>query len=113
MSLSGPVELDRFFCRAKNSGASLRRTDEDLCPYVLRGRAALARTLAPTSIFLCYTPTVFFKSHFLCPRVIGMKLRPLVLPLAVIFAVSFSPTISGAQAVPATPRPITVEDYFQ
>jgi dipeptidyl aminopeptidase/acylaminoacyl peptidase len=42
-----------------------------------------------------------------------MKLRPLVLPLAVIFAVSFFPTISGAQAAPATPRPITVEDYFQ
>jgi Tol biopolymer transport system component len=42
-----------------------------------------------------------------------MKLRPLALPLAVIFAVSFFPTISGAQAAPATPRPITVEDYFQ
>ena len=75
--------------------------------------AARARTLAPTSIFLCYTPTVFFKSHFLCPRVTGMKLRPLVFPLAVLFASSFSPTISGAQATPATPRPITVDDYFQ
>ena len=42
-----------------------------------------------------------------------MKLRPLVLPLAVIFAVSLFPTISGAQAAPAAPRPITVEDYFQ
>ena len=42
-----------------------------------------------------------------------MKLRPLVLPLAVLFALFFSPTISSAQAAPATPRPITVDDYFQ
>ena len=42
-----------------------------------------------------------------------MKLRPLVFPLAVLFASSFSPTISGAQAAPPTPRPITVDDYFQ
>ena len=42
-----------------------------------------------------------------------MKLRPLVLPLAVLFTLLFSPTISGAQATSATPRPITVDDYFQ
>jgi dipeptidyl aminopeptidase/acylaminoacyl peptidase len=42
-----------------------------------------------------------------------MKLRPLVFPFAVLFALSFSPTISSAQAAPATPRPITVDDYFQ
>ena len=41
-----------------------------------------------------------------------MKLRPRVLPLAVLFALSFFPTISGAQAL-ATPRPITMDDYFQ
>jgi dipeptidyl aminopeptidase/acylaminoacyl peptidase len=42
-----------------------------------------------------------------------MKLRPLFFPLAVLFAFSFSPTISSAQATPATPRPITVGDSFQ
>ncbi len=42
-----------------------------------------------------------------------MKLRPLSFPLAVLFALSFSPTISGAQATSATPRPITVDDLFQ
>ena len=42
-----------------------------------------------------------------------MKLRPLVFPLAVLFASSFSPTISSAQATPPTPRPITVDDSFQ
>jgi len=42
-----------------------------------------------------------------------MKLRPLVVPLAVLFALFFSPSISAAQAAPATPRPVTVDDYFQ
>jgi dipeptidyl aminopeptidase/acylaminoacyl peptidase len=42
-----------------------------------------------------------------------MKLRPFVLPIAAVFVLSFSPSMSGAQAAPATPRPITVEDYFQ
>jgi dipeptidyl aminopeptidase/acylaminoacyl peptidase len=42
-----------------------------------------------------------------------MKLRPQVLPLAVFFALSFYPTLSGAQAAPATPRLITVDDFFQ
>ncbi len=42
-----------------------------------------------------------------------MKLRPLVLPLALLFTLFFSPTISGAQASPAISRPITVDDYFQ
>jgi len=42
-----------------------------------------------------------------------MKLRPLVVPLAALFALFFSPSISAAQAAPATPRPVTVDDYFQ
>src|ERR1700730_12911005 len=43
-----------------------------------------------------------------------MKLRSLVLHIAVVFVLSFFPSIAGAQAAPTTPRrPITVEDYFQ
>jgi dipeptidyl aminopeptidase/acylaminoacyl peptidase len=42
-----------------------------------------------------------------------MKLRPLVLPIALVFGLSFSSSISGAQTAPATLRPITIDDYFQ
>ena len=57
---------------------------------------------------------IFLASHFLCPRVIRMKLRPLVFPAtAFVFALCFfSSLIAGAEAAPATLRPITVDDYF-
>jgi dipeptidyl aminopeptidase/acylaminoacyl peptidase len=42
-----------------------------------------------------------------------MKLRPFVLPIAVVFGLSFSSLISGAQTAPATLRPISIDDYFQ
>jgi dipeptidyl aminopeptidase/acylaminoacyl peptidase len=42
-----------------------------------------------------------------------MKLRPLVLPIALVFGLSFSSSVSEAQTAPATLRPITIDDYFQ
>src|SRR5579862_454133 len=42
-----------------------------------------------------------------------MKLRPLVLPIALVFGLFFSLPVSNAQTAPATLRPITIDDYFQ
>ncbi|MGA9800489.1 MAG: S9 family peptidase [Terriglobales bacterium] len=42
-----------------------------------------------------------------------MKLRPLVLPIALVFGLFFSSPVSNAQTAPATLRPITIDDYFQ
>jgi len=42
-----------------------------------------------------------------------MKLRSSVLLMAVLVLVSICPSLAGAQAAPASLRPITVDDYFQ
>src|ERR1700687_252080 len=74
---------------------------------------ARVRAFAPTSIFLCYTPEVFCKSHFPCPEVIRMKFRALgLLTAAVVFGL-FRPCVAGAQTASTALHPISIDDYFQ
>src|SRR5712671_7295553 len=59
------AKIDRFLQAVKNSGASLRRTDEDICPDVVRGGLSSQGVQLRSTVGLTFSSSSLFLSLFL------------------------------------------------